>query len=66
VLVLTPRTSRRQSEDDATVELAISRGTPEAEIQDWCRATLEAIVVDEPCDVLFDAYIAGVRHIDDP
>ena len=44
------------------VELAIARGVPEAEIRSWCEATLADVLGDEPRDVLFDAYIAYVRH----
>jgi ubiquinone/menaquinone biosynthesis C-methylase UbiE len=51
---------------ETKVELAISRGTREAEIEDWCRATLEAILEDGPFDVVFDAYIACVGRIGDP
>jgi SAM-dependent methyltransferase len=46
---------------ETNVELAISRGTPEEEIGDWCRRTLEAIFGHTPRDVLFDAYVAIVR-----
>lgn len=52
----------RYAMTETNVELAISRGAREAEIEDWCRATLEAILVDDPFDVLFDAYIACVRR----
>ncbi len=55
----------RYAMTETNVELAISRGAREAEIEDWCRATLEAILVDETFDVLFDAYIACVRRIGD-
>jgi SAM-dependent methyltransferase len=44
------------------VELAIARGVPEAEIRNWCEATLADVLGDEPRDVLFDAYVAYVRH----
>ena len=44
------------------VELAVARGVPEAEIRNWCEATLADVLGDEPCDVLFDAYVAYVRH----
>jgi SAM-dependent methyltransferase len=44
------------------VELAVARGVPEAEIRDWCEATLADVLGDEPRDVLFDAYVAYVRH----
>jgi SAM-dependent methyltransferase len=44
------------------VELAVARGVPEAEIRDWCEATLAGVLGDEPRDVLFDAYVAYVRR----
>jgi len=44
------------------VELAVARGVPEAEIRNWCEATLADVLGDEPRDVLFDAYVAYVRH----
>jgi SAM-dependent methyltransferase len=44
------------------VELAVARGVPEAEIGNWCEATLAGVLGDEPRDVLFDAYVAYVRH----
>jgi SAM-dependent methyltransferase len=44
------------------VELAVARGVREAEIRDWCDATLADVLGDEPRDVLFDAYVAYVRH----
>ena len=44
------------------VELAIARGEPEADIRNWCEATLADVLGDEPRDVLFDAYVAYVRH----
>jgi SAM-dependent methyltransferase len=44
------------------VELAVARGGPEADIRTWCEATLSGILDDQPRDVLFDAYVAYVRH----
>ena len=44
------------------VELAVARGVPEADIRMWCEATLAGIIDDRPRDVLFDAYVAYVRH----
>ena len=44
------------------VELAVARGVPEAEIRTWCESTLAGVLGEEPRDVLFDAYVAYVRH----
>jgi SAM-dependent methyltransferase len=49
---------------ETRVELAISRGTPEQEIRDWCRTTLSDIFDATPREVLFDAYIAYVKQTD--
>ena len=47
---------------ETSVELAISHGTPEAEIHNWCHSTLSTIFDETPRDVLFDAYIAYVNR----
>jgi SAM-dependent methyltransferase len=52
----------RYAKSETNVELAISRGVPEAEIHNWCRSTLEEVFDDEPREVLFDAYVAYVRR----
>jgi SAM-dependent methyltransferase len=44
------------------VELAVARGVPEADIRNWCESTLAGVLSHEPRDVLFDAYVAYVRH----
>jgi SAM-dependent methyltransferase len=44
------------------VELAVARGVPEAEIRNWCAVTLADVLGEEPRDVLFEAYVAYVRH----
>ena len=44
------------------VELAVARGVPEADIRTWCESTLAGVLSLEPRDVLFDAYVAYVRH----
>jgi SAM-dependent methyltransferase len=44
------------------VELAVSRGVPEAGIKAWCASTLARILDDQPREVLFDAYVACVRR----
>jgi len=44
------------------VELALARGVPEAEIRNWCESTLASVLGDESRDVLFNAYVAYVRH----
>lgn len=45
---------------ETSVEAAISRGIPEAEIHDWCLRTLTPIFGEHPRDVLFDGYVARV------
>jgi SAM-dependent methyltransferase len=47
---------------ETSVELAVSRGTQEKEIRDWCEASLREIFGDEICDVYFDAYLAVIRR----
>ena len=44
------------------VELAVARGVPETEIRTWCESTLAGVLGEEPRDILFDAYVAYVRH----
>jgi SAM-dependent methyltransferase len=44
------------------VELALASGVPEADIRTWCESTLAGVLSHEPRDVLFDAYVAYVRH----
>ena len=45
------------------VELAVARGVPETEIRTWCESTLAGVLGEEPRDILFDAYVAYVRHV---
>ncbi len=52
----------RYALSETSVELAISRGTPEEEIRDWCHGTLSDIFTETPRDVLFDAYIAYINR----
>lgn len=47
---------------ETSVELAISRGVPEAEVRDWCQSTLADVFGAESLEVLFDAYVAFVRR----
>jgi SAM-dependent methyltransferase len=47
---------------ETSVELAISRGVPEAKIREWCRSTLDRVFGNESRDVLFDAYVAFARR----
>ena len=47
---------------ETDVEMAISRGVTETEIRNWCESTLNGVLDDTPRDVLFDAYVAGVRR----
>jgi ubiquinone/menaquinone biosynthesis C-methylase UbiE len=47
---------------ETNVELAISNGTSEREIADWCRGTLTRVFRSEPASVIFDAYFALVGH----
>ncbi|MBS1812915.1 MAG: methyltransferase domain-containing protein [Acidobacteria bacterium] len=52
----------RYALSETSIELAISRGVPEAEIRAWCQHTLSEIFDENPRDVLFDAYIAYIRR----
>ncbi|MFN0110432.1 MAG: class I SAM-dependent methyltransferase [Blastocatellia bacterium] len=46
---------------ETSVEQAIQDRTPEAEIRDWCQATLSEVFGEsESLEILFDAYIACV------
>lgn len=47
---------------ESGVALAVASGVPEAQIRTWCESTLSGVLGDEPRDVLFDAYVAYVRH----
>jgi ubiquinone/menaquinone biosynthesis C-methylase UbiE len=47
---------------ETRVELAIARGAPVAEIQDWCQHTLQDKFGDTPENILFNAYVAYVRR----
>lgn len=47
---------------ESGVELAVEGGASEAEIQAWCESTLAPIFDVRTRDVLFDAYVAYVRH----
>lgn len=42
------------------VELAVTRGVPEADITTWCESTLAGVLGHTPRDVLFDAYVVYV------
>jgi SAM-dependent methyltransferase len=44
------------------VELAVAQGVPEDGIRTWCQSTLNGILDDRPCDVIFDAYVAYVTR----
>jgi SAM-dependent methyltransferase len=44
------------------VELAVARGAAEPEIAAWCASTIADVFGVGPRDVLFDAYVACVRH----
>ena len=48
---------------ETNVEQAVATGTPEAEIDGWCRATLGPIFSRQPQNVLFDAYAAYVSRL---
>jgi ubiquinone/menaquinone biosynthesis C-methylase UbiE len=45
---------------ETNVELAVSAGTSEEGIREWCEAALGAIFGRDPKDVLFDAYLAVI------
>ena len=47
---------------ETRVELARSAGTPEADVREWCRLTLEAIFDDEPREVIFEGYAACLKR----
>lgn len=47
---------------ETSVEQAIQDGTPEAEIQDWCRNTLAPLFEMGSREVLFTGYIACITH----
>jgi SAM-dependent methyltransferase len=45
---------------ETRVELARQAGQDETAIREWCRLTLEHVFDDEPRDVVFEAYAAGI------
>jgi len=47
---------------ETSVEAAIARGVPEADIRGWCAKTLLDVFRDTSLDVLFDGYLAWVRR----
>jgi SAM-dependent methyltransferase len=47
---------------EARVEMAIMRGASETDIHDWCHRTLADIFDENPREVLFDAYLALIKH----
>lgn len=47
---------------ETNVELALSRGTAEEDIREWCAATLEPIFREGSRPVLFDGYVAYVTR----
>jgi len=47
---------------ETSVESAISRGVPEAEIHNSCQSTLAEVFDDAHREVLFDAYVAYVSR----
>jgi hypothetical protein len=49
---------------ETNVSSAIAAGTPEAEIREWCCATLAPVFEGRPREVLFRVYTAAFR-IDD-
>jgi SAM-dependent methyltransferase len=52
----------RYISSESRVELAISRGVPEADVREWCQRTLRDVFGDESLDVVFDAYVACVTR----
>lgn len=52
----------RYALSETSIEQALARGANEADIAAWCRATLADIFNEGPRAVLFDAYIAYVKH----
>jgi len=50
----------RYALSENSIESAISRGVPEAEVREWCQRTLAGVFGDEFQDVLFDSYVAYV------
>lgn len=48
---------------ETSVEAALARGVPEADIRAWCTRTLREVFGDTSPEVLFDGYIAWARHV---
>lgn len=47
---------------ETSVESAIWRGVPEAEVRNWCQDTLATVFGGEFQEVIFDAYVAYIRR----
>jgi SAM-dependent methyltransferase len=47
---------------ETSIESAILRGLPEAEVRLWCQSTLSEVFGEELQEVIFDAYVAYVRR----
>ncbi len=52
----------RYAMSQTSVEAAIARGADERDIDRWCRSTLQDVFAGKPHGVVFDAYVAYVRH----
>jgi SAM-dependent methyltransferase len=55
----------RYAMSETNVELAIVAGVRQEDIEAWCRRTLDPVFGRGSRDVLFDAYAAYVRRVDD-
>lgn len=59
---MTHRSYVQYALSETRVERALMRGASETDIRAWCDNTLANIFAETPRDVLFDAYIAIVKH----
>lgn len=61
-LPMTLEDYRRYAMSETRIELALSAGAAEADVDGWCQATLQHVFDSGARDVVFDAYAAYVRH----
>jgi SAM-dependent methyltransferase len=59
---MTPDSYLAYAMSETRIELALARGEDETAIRGWCQDTLDDVFRGQPRDVIFDGYVAYVRH----
>jgi hypothetical protein len=63
---MTPESYLAYSMSSTRIEVAIAQGASERDIRDWCSESLAPVFGGAPIDVLFEGYVAYVRHRGEP